>query len=84
MVLSLVGVSHAQVDLAKVRVGTWEGEQEYLVISAENPWTRPTKIHTLATRLNRDLHSYQPGRRPVPPIRDPFAVDLIYRLDQVN
>ena len=37
MVLSLVGVSHAQVDLAKVLVGTWEGEQEYLVISAENP-----------------------------------------------
>jgi hypothetical protein len=37
MVLSLVGVSHAQVDLAKALVGTWEGEQGYLVISAENP-----------------------------------------------
>lgn len=37
MVLSLVGVSHAQVDLAKALVGRWEGEQEYLAISAENP-----------------------------------------------
>lgn len=37
MVLSLVGVSHAQVDLAKALVGRWEGEQGYLVISAENP-----------------------------------------------
>jgi len=37
MVLSVVGVSHAQVDLAKVLVGRWEGEQEYLLISAENP-----------------------------------------------
>jgi len=30
-------VAAAQVDLAKALVGTWEGEQEYLVISAENP-----------------------------------------------
>ena len=37
MVLSVVGVSRAQVDPAKVLVGTWEGEQEYLVISADNP-----------------------------------------------
>lgn len=37
MVLSLVEVSHAQVDLAKALVGRWEGEQEYLLISAENP-----------------------------------------------
>lgn len=38
IVLSLLGgVSHAQVDLAKALVGRWEGEQEYLLISAENP-----------------------------------------------
>jgi hypothetical protein len=38
MLLSLLtGVSHAQVDLAKALVGRWEGEQEYLLISAENP-----------------------------------------------
>ena len=37
MVLSLAGVSHAQVDPAKALVGRWEGEQGYLVISAENP-----------------------------------------------
>jgi hypothetical protein len=38
MVLSLLGgVSHAHVDLAKALVGRWEGEQEYLLISAENP-----------------------------------------------
>ena len=37
MVLSVVGVSRAQVDLAKALVGRWDGEQEYLVISAENP-----------------------------------------------
>ena len=37
MVLSLAGVSHAQVDPAKALVGRWEGEQEYLLISAENP-----------------------------------------------
>jgi hypothetical protein len=37
MVLSLVGASHAQVDLAKDLVGRWEGEQAYLLISAENP-----------------------------------------------
>jgi hypothetical protein len=37
MVLSCVGVSHAQVDPAKALVGRWEGEQEYLLISAENP-----------------------------------------------
>jgi hypothetical protein len=37
MALSLVGVSHAQVDPAKALVGRWEGEQEYLLISAENP-----------------------------------------------
>ena len=38
MVLSLLGgVSHSQVDLAKALVGRWEGEQEYLLISAENP-----------------------------------------------
>ena len=37
MVLSLAGVSHSQVDPAKALVGRWDGEQEYLVISAENP-----------------------------------------------
>ena len=37
VVLSLAGVSHAQVDPAKALVGRWEGEQEYLLISAENP-----------------------------------------------
>jgi hypothetical protein len=37
IVLSWVGVSHAQVDLAKVLVGRWEGEQEYLLISSDNP-----------------------------------------------
>jgi hypothetical protein len=37
MVLSVVGVSRAQVDPAKALVGRWEGEQEYLVISADNP-----------------------------------------------
>jgi hypothetical protein len=37
MVLSVVGVSRAQVDPAKALVGRWEGEQEYLAISADNP-----------------------------------------------
>lgn len=37
MVLSLVGVSQAQIDLAKALVGRWEGEQEYQLISADNP-----------------------------------------------
>ena len=37
MVLSWVGVSHAQVDLAKVLVGRWEGEQEYLLVHSDNP-----------------------------------------------
>ena len=37
MVLSLAGVSHAQVDPAKALVGRWEGEQGYLLISADNP-----------------------------------------------
>ena len=37
MVLSLVGVSRAQVDPAKALVGRWEGEQEYLLTTADNP-----------------------------------------------
>jgi hypothetical protein len=37
IVLSWVGVSHAQVDLAKVLVGRWEGEQEYLLVTSDNP-----------------------------------------------
>lgn len=37
LVLSSVGGSHAQVDPAKALVGRWEGEQEYLLIGAENP-----------------------------------------------
>jgi len=37
MVLSCVGVSHAQVDLAKVLVGRWEGEQEYITVRSEDP-----------------------------------------------
>jgi len=37
MLLSAVGVSGAQVDPAKALVGRWEGEQEYLLVSSDNP-----------------------------------------------